>query len=162
MTTHVPVRPAVQVLLVCSAGGHLLQMLLLREAWEGFTRLWVTDDAADTRSLLRDERVVFGDQPSSRSVTSLVRNTLRAWHVLRRHRPRAIVTTGAAIALPFAWLGRAFGADVIFIESLSRISSPSLTFKLVSRAATRIYVQWPELVNEAPRARYEGAVYRAQ
>ena len=41
------------VLLVCSSGGHLLQLLALRDAWDQFPRVWVTFDKSDARSLLR-------------------------------------------------------------------------------------------------------------
>ena len=53
----------VDVLLACSAGGHLLQLLALRPAWEGFSRLWVTDDTSDARSLLASEDVVYAHWP---------------------------------------------------------------------------------------------------
>jgi len=149
----------VELLLVCSSGGHLLQLLALHDAWSDRSRVWITDDAADTRSLLRGEKAIFGDSPSSRSLRSLLRNTCRAWQLLARHRPAAVVTTGAAIAVPFVWLGRLFGAEVIYIESVTRIESPSLTLRLVRPAASRIYVQWPELVDEVPRAHFEGTIF---
>lgn len=152
-------QPHVELLLVSSAGGHLQQLLLLREAWGDRSRLWVTDDAADTRSLLRGEDAIFGDAPSSRSWRSLVTNTVRAGRLLYRHRPNVVLTTGAAIAVPFAWLGRLFGAEVIYVESVTRITSPSTTLRLVRPIASRIYVQWPELVEQVPRARYEGTVF---
>ena len=153
---------SVDVLLVCSAGGHLLQLLSLAEAWDGFSRLWVTDAASDTRSLLRDEPAVFGDQPSSRSVRSLIRNTVRAVRLLTRYRPRVVVTTGAAIAVPFVWLGRASGAHVVYVESLTRIDTPSVSLRLSRSAASQIYVQWPELARAIPRARYCGGVLTAR
>jgi len=53
----------VDVLLACSAGGHLLQLLLLRDAWEGRAHLWVTHNKEDARSLLADETVVFAHGP---------------------------------------------------------------------------------------------------
>ena len=148
-----------ELLLVCSSGGHLLQLFALREAWFERSRLWVTDDAVDTRSLLCGERAVFGDAPSSRSLVSLARNTARAWRLLSRHRPAAVLTTGAAIAVPFSWLGRLFGAEVIYIESVTRIESPSLALRLVRPAASRIYVQWPELLERVPRAKYAGTIF---
>ena len=148
-----------ELFLVCSAGGHLQQLLLLREAWHDRSRLWVTDDAADSRSMLRDEPAVFGDRPSSRSLTSLVRNTLRAFRLLRRHRPAVVISTGAAIAAPFFWLGRLFGAEVIYVESVTRIDTPSTTLRLVRPVASRIYVQWPELSEHVRGARYEGTVF---
>ncbi len=62
------------LLIVCSTGGHLLQMQELREAWEPFERVWVTFDKSDSRSLLRDERVVHAFGPTNRNIPNLLRN----------------------------------------------------------------------------------------
>ena len=64
-------RPRVDVLLVCSAGGHLLQLYLLRDAWRGRSHAWVSHDREDTRSLLADELVYYGYGPTTRSVVNL-------------------------------------------------------------------------------------------
>lgn len=160
MTSNGSAEP-IDLFLVCSAGGHLLQMQALREAWCDRSRLWITDDAVDTRSVLEDERAEFGDAPSSRSIRSLVANSWRAWRLLARHRPAVVLTTGAAIAVPYVWLGRVFGADVIYVESVTRIESPSLTLRMVRPAASAIYVQWPELLDQVPGARFEGMVFSA-
>ena len=71
------------LLLVCSSGGHLLQLVALRESWGGFTRAWVTFDKSDARSLLAEERVTFAHGPTNRSIRNLVRNLLVAWRVVR-------------------------------------------------------------------------------
>jgi len=155
-------RDRVELFLVSSAGGHLQQLLLLRVAWGDRSRLWVTDDAADTRSMLADEDAVFGDAPSSRSLRSLVRNTILAVRLLARHRPAVVLTTGAAIGVPFMWLGRLFGAETIYVESITRIDTLSTTLRLVRPAASRIYVQWPELAERLPGAHYEGTVFAAE
>ena len=56
------------LLLVCSSGGHLLQLHELRGAWEPFNRTWVTFDKSDARSMLRDERVIHAFGPTNRNV----------------------------------------------------------------------------------------------
>ena len=61
------------LLIVCSTGGHLLQMQELREAWEPFERVWVTFDKSDSRSLLRDERVIHAFSPTNRNIPNLLR-----------------------------------------------------------------------------------------
>jgi beta-1,4-N-acetylglucosaminyltransferase len=149
------------LLLVCSTGGHLLQLVALREAWEPFTRAWVTFDKSDARSLLRDERVTFAYGPTNRSVKNLLRNLVLAWRVVGQVRPRAIVTTGAGVAVPFAWVARLRGASVVYVESLARIEGPSLTYRLISPIASRRYVQWPELADALPSARFAGNVFTA-
>jgi UDP-N-acetylglucosamine:LPS N-acetylglucosamine transferase len=152
--------PRADLLLVCSTGGHLQQLLALSEAWDGYSRVWVTFDKSDARSLLRDERVVFAHGPTNRSVKNLLRNLVVAWRTLGDVRPRVVVTTGAGVAVPFAWLGRLRGARLVYVESFTRIDEPSLTCKLVAPVADRIYAQWPELVRAVPKARYAGTVFR--
>ena len=153
--------PRVDLLLVCSCGGHLLQLVALRDSWQGFSRAWVTFDKSDARSLLVHERVYFAHGPTNRSVKNLVRNIVVAWRVVREVRPRVVVTTGAGIAVPFAWMARLRGATVVYVESLARIDGPSLSFRLVAPVADRRYVQWPELAEALPRSRFVGNVFSA-
>ena len=70
-----------------------------------------------------------------------------------------MLTTGAGVAVPFAWLGRLRGARVVYVESFTRIEEPSLTCRLVAPVADRVYAQWPELVEAVPKARYAGTVF---
>ena len=110
MSRKLTAEGRLDVLLVCSAGGHLLQLYLLREAWAGRSRVWVTHDKDDARSLLAGEEVVYAYGPTTRNVPNLVRNLVLAARLLRRTRPRVVVSTGAAVAVPFVWLARLFGA----------------------------------------------------
>jgi UDP-N-acetylglucosamine:LPS N-acetylglucosamine transferase len=151
--------PAADVLLVCSSGGHLQQLLALREVWSEYSHVWVTFDKSDSRSLLRDEPVIFAYSPTNRSLKNLLRNAFLAWRTTTSVRPRVILTTGAGVAVPFAWVARLRGIKFVYIESFTRIESPSLTCRLVARAANRIYAQWPELTDAVPRARYAGNVF---
>jgi beta-1,4-N-acetylglucosaminyltransferase len=157
--THSAPDTRADVLLVCSSGGHVLQMLSLRQAWEEFEHVWISDDTPDTRSLLRGERVEFAHGPTSRNLRSLVLNVVLAWRVVRRTRPQVIMSTGAAIAVPFSWVGRLLGVKVVYIESVTRVDSASLSGKLVAPVASRVYVQWPELEPHLRRARYAGTVF---
>lgn len=151
--------PHPELLLVCSPGGHLLELLSLRSAWKPFSRAWVTLDSDDTRSLLRSERVFFARGPTERNALNFLLNLVIAWRVIGELRPAVVVSTGAAIAVPFAWVGRLRGTRVVYVESLTRIDSPSLTGRLVMPVADRIYVQWPQLVGRVRRARFAGSIF---
>ena len=151
-------RRRLDVLLVCSAGGHLLQLHTLREAWQGLSSSWVTLDREDSRSLLRAERVVFAHGPTTRNLPNLIRNLWLASRILSTLRPRTIVTTGAGVAVPFAWLGRLFGARIVYIESFTRIDSPSLSCRMIRPVASAVFVQWPELAPKIHGSRYAGSV----
>jgi len=148
-----------ELLLVCSTGGHLLQLVSLEAAWGEYTRVWVTLDKSDARSLLKEEQVYFAFGPTSRNVPNLMRNSILAWRVLREVRPKLLLTTGAGVAVPFAWLARLRGVPVCYVESFTRIESPSLSCRLIAPIAQRVYVQWPELLSALPRARYAGNLF---
>jgi beta-1,4-N-acetylglucosaminyltransferase len=137
-----------------------MQLHMLRTAWEeaDLRVAWVTLDREDARSLLAGEDVAYAFGPTTRNIPNLVRNVRLAWTTVRSRRPRAIVTTGAALAVPFAWIGRLFGIPTVYIESLTRIESPSLSCRLVRPIASRMYGQWPEVAAATPGMRYAGQV----
>jgi UDP-N-acetylglucosamine:LPS N-acetylglucosamine transferase len=147
------------VLIVCSSGGHLLQMHELRAAWEPFERVWVTFDKSDARSLLRDERVLHAFGPTNRNIPNFLRNIRLAWRVVRRERPAAVLSTGAGVAVPFAWIGRLYGARVVYVESFTRMDELSLSGRMIAPVAERFYVQWPELAARGRRLRFAGNLF---
>jgi len=151
-------RERIEILIVCSAGGHLMQLRLLEPVWRDRQRLWVTHRREDALSILADEDVVFAYGPTTRNIPNLVRNLFLAWQVVRRTRPRVLLTTGAGVAVPFAWIARLRGARVVYVESLTRIEQPSLSCRLIAPVANRIYAQWPELAQTLKGARYAGNV----
>jgi UDP-N-acetylglucosamine:LPS N-acetylglucosamine transferase len=153
----------VDALLVCTAGGHLLQLSMLREAWAGYRSVWVvaSHEGSDVASLLEHDDVHFAYSPAARNLKNLVRNLLLARRLLRQLEPKVVVTTGAAVAVPFAWMARLRGIRIVYVESLARAERPSLSCRLVSPVADRVYVQWPELQSALPAARYAGTVFSA-
>jgi UDP-N-acetylglucosamine:LPS N-acetylglucosamine transferase len=151
----------VDVLLVCTAGGHLLQLWSLRESWSEYASAWVVGShgGGDVESVLEGERVYYAHSPAARSLKNAVRNLWLAWRLVGRLRPRVLVTTGAAVAVPFAWIARARGVRVTYVETLARTERPSLSCRLASPVADRVYVQWPSLLSAVRRGRYAGTVF---
>jgi beta-1,4-N-acetylglucosaminyltransferase len=156
-----PSERGVDVLLVCTGGGHLMQLWSLRDAWAGYEHAWVVGShgGGDVESLLAGEPVHFAYSPAARSLKNLARNLLLARRLVRRLRPRVLMTTGAAVAVPFVWVARLHGVRVVYVETLARAVRPSLSCRLASPAADRIYVQWPELQSAVPRSRYVWTVF---
>ena len=85
MTMPTPRSP--RVLLVCSSGGHLAQLLRLSPWWKNHERSWVTFRKPDAISLLADERVHWAFHPTTRHVRNLLRNTGLAWPAGERRDP---------------------------------------------------------------------------
>ena len=96
----------VDVLIVCSPGGHLLEMLALESVWSTNARAWVTLPGEDARWILRGETVYFAHAPTIRSVTNLIRNLLLAVALLRRLRPTLAPGRYSVRVCGMRWTGR--------------------------------------------------------
>lgn len=134
-----------KVCLVGSSGGHLAHLYMLKPFWENKERFWVTFDKEDARSLLEKEKMYPCYFPTNRNIKNLIRNTGVAWKVLRKEKPDVIISSGAAVAVPFFYLGKLLGAKVIYIEVFDRINKSTLTGKLVYPITDRFIVQWEEM-----------------
>jgi Oligosaccharide biosynthesis protein Alg14 like len=150
-------RSPVTLLLVADPGGHLFELAGLRDVWSRYSRAWVTVPSNDVETLLPGERILFAHGPTRRSLRNLVRNSVLAVRIVRRLRPVVVMSTGAALSIPFAWVGRLFGARVVYIESSGRVGV-SLSCRLIAPATDRLYVQWPEVVSQVSKARYAGTI----
>lgn len=146
-------RPPERILLVACPGGHLMQMLALKPAWEDLEYRWVTLEAADTKYLLDPSEVVFAHGPTARNLRNFFRNLVLAWRIVRRYRPDVILSTGAALAVPFFVVGRLCRLRLVYVESFTRVRRPALTGRLVYPLTDAFFVQWPT------SSRRKGAIY---
>ena len=112
-----------KVCFVTSSGGHLTHLMQLKPWWNDKERVWVTFNKADSKSILKDEKKYWCYFPTNRNVKNLIKNTFLAFKVLKKERPDFIISTGAAVAIPFFYLGKLFGAKTIYIEVYDRIDS---------------------------------------
>lgn len=148
-----------KVCLVGSSGGHLTHLYLLQSFWSDKERFWVTFDKEDARSVLKDEKMYPCHYPTNRNIRNLFKNTFLAYKLLRQEKPDLIISSGAAVAVPFFYLGKLFGAKTVYIEVFDRIDRPTLTGKLVYPVTDRFIVQWDELKKVYPKAINLGSIF---
>ncbi|PRO76933.1 UDP-N-acetylglucosamine--LPS N-acetylglucosamine transferase [Lactiplantibacillus pentosus] len=122
-------------------------------------RFWVTFDKEDARSQLENERMYSCYYPTNRSLKALVKNTVLAWKVIRKERPDLIISSGAAVAVPFFYIGRLFGAKTIYIEVFDRIDKPTITGRLVYPVTNRFIVEWEDMKKVYPKAINLGSIF---
>lgn len=109
--------------------------------------------------MLKDEHVYHCYYPTNRNLKNLIRNTAVAWKVLRKEKPDLIISSGAAVAVPFFYLGKLFGAKLIYIEVFDRIDKPTMTGKLVYPIVDKFIVQWEEMKKVYPKAINLGSIF---
>lgn len=148
-----------KVCLVGSSGGHLTHLYMLKPFWQDKERFWVTFNKEDANSILEGEQVYHCYYPTNRSLKALLINTRLAWQVLRKERPDVIVSSGAAVAVPFFYLGKLFGMKTIYIEVFDRIDKPTMTGKMVYPVTDRFIVQWEEMKQVYKKAINLGSIF---
>lgn len=132
-----------RLLLVCSAGGHLEQLVRLRPLYERYERVWVTFDKPDARARLKEERVVWAHGPTNRRPDQAVRNGVLAMRTLRKVQPDWVLSNGAGIAPPFFLAARLLGIPTVFMEVVDRLTTASLAGRMCRPLATRVVLQDP-------------------
>ena len=148
-----------KVCLVGSSGGHLTHLYLLKPFWEEKERFWVTFGKDDAKSILEDEKMYECYFPTNRNIKNLIKNTFLAIKIIRKEKPKLIISSGAGVAVPFFYIGKIFGAKTIFIEVFDRIDKPTMTGKLVYPVADIFIVQWEEMKKVYPKAINLGGIF---
>lgn len=152
-------RKDLKVCLVGSSGGHLTHLYMLKQFWNSKSRFWVTFDKEDARSILKNERMYHCYYPTNRNIKNLIRNTIVAWKILKKEKPDLIISSGAAVAVPFFYIGKLFGARLIYIEVFDRIDKPTMTGRLVYPIVDKFIVQWEEQKKVYKKAVNLGSIF---
>ena len=136
-----------------------MHLYMLKPFWENKERFWATFDKEDARSLLKNEKVYPVYYPSNRSIKALIINTHRAIKILRKERPDLLISSGAASAIPFFWIGKLLGAKTIYIEVFDRIDKPTISGKICYPATDKFIVEWEEMKQVYKKAINLGSIF---
>ena len=63
---------------------------------------------------------------------------------LKKEKPDLLISSGAAVAVPFFYIAKLMGKKLIYIEVYDRIDKPTLTGRLVYPIVDSVIVQWEE------------------
>ena len=146
-------------MLVAISGGHLAQLhLLAPRITAGDDVVWMTDDTAQSRSLLAGERVYHVPTRPPRDTVGVLRDTRVAEQAFAEHRIDRVISSGAQIALSALIPALVRRVRFSYVESATRVTGLSTTGKLVDRIPTvHRYVQYPSRVSR--RWRYALSVF---
>lgn len=149
----------IKLCLLCSAGGHLTEMLHLKGCYSKFPHFFITFKRVDTSELSKKKKVYFVTDPG-RNPINFLKNIFESFRVLLKEKPDVIISTGAGIAVPSCYLAKFFfGSKIVFVESFCRIEKPSLSGKFMYPISDLFLVQWPEMLDKyGDKAIYRGAI----
>jgi len=153
------IRPG-KTLLVASTGGHLEQLYRLRDRFRPLLddAEWATFDTGQSRHLLADEVVHYVPFVKPKDARGTFLDGLEAARLLGHRRFARVISTGAAVAVPFLGMARSRGLAAHYIESAARSEGLSLSGQMVSRMpGVRLYGQYPGWASG--RWQFRGSVF---
>ena len=164
----------ISTLVVLGSGGHTREMMAMISALdaEKYSPMWFV--AADTDPLSMEKAKQFDAEceivqiPRSREVKqSLIttawttaKSSLFCYRLLLSRPVDLLLCNGPGTCVPLclaAWINNRLGISktkIIFVESICRVKSLSLSGTILSYFVSDILVQWPELAQKYPKTKY--------
>ncbi len=133
-----------RVLAIASGGGHWVQLLRLRPAFDECDVTFVTVNPA-YRSDVAGARFRVINDATRWNKFGLLKMAAKIGWILLTVRPNVIVTTGAAPGFFAIRMGRMLGARTIWLDSVANVEQLSLSGQRVGKHADLWLTQWPHL-----------------
>ena len=142
--------------LICSPGGHLVEVLQLMEAFGNDPFFFLTYGEKATKN--RENTYYMGN--FAKNPFFLITGILRILYIFLKERPRVLFSTGAEIAIPSFYIGKfLFRTKLVYLECSAQVYHPSLTGKWVYPIADLFLVQWEYLLTQyGPKAKHVGGL----
>jgi UDP-N-acetylglucosamine:LPS N-acetylglucosamine transferase len=137
-----------RVLAVSSGGGHWVQLLRLRPAFDGCDVVFATVGSGYRADLDAGARFRVVPDSNRWSKTGLLRTAAAVLRLLIELRPDVVVSTGAAPGYFAARLGKLMGARVVWIDSIANAGELSLSGRKAGAFADLWLTQWPHLARD--------------
>ena len=109
-----------RVMFICSVGGHLTQMLSLKEIFSNYDYLLVTEKSKVTLDLANKyntKYLLHGTRSYLfKYIFIFMFNFFKSIYLFAKYRPEVIVSTGTHTAVVMCYLGWLFRKKVIFFK----------------------------------------------
>jgi len=142
--------------LICSPGGHFVEVLQLLEAMEGYSIFFLT--YREEATLNRENTYYLRN--FARTPFYFIIGILQILFIFLKERPKILFSTGAEIAIPSFYIGKfLFRTKLVYLECSAQVFKPSLTGRWVYPISDLFLVQWdPLLKHFGPKAKYVGGL----
>lgn len=154
-----------RVLFISSTGGHLTELMQLKDMFERYDYHIITEKTKSNLSLKdkypgRVNYLVFGTKDFMLTYPfKLLFNCIKSLFLYFKVHPDYIVTTGVHTAAPMCCLGKIFGSKIIYIETFANITTKTITGRYIYKIADKFIVQWESMKKLYPKAEFGGWIF---
>ena len=154
-----------KVLFISSTGGHLSEMLQLKDMFNRYDYKIITEKTKSNLKLKkyygnRISYLVYGTKDHKLSYPfKLLYNCFKSLYFYLKIHPDYVITTGAHTAGPMCLIAKLFGSRVIYIETFANINTKTITGKLLYPVSDKFIVQWDSMKKLYPNSIVGGWIY---
>ncbi len=145
-----------KILAVASGGGHWVQLLRLRPAFDGADVAYVTVQASYQEQIGKSRFYSVTDA-TRWSRWDLLKMVFQVTWIVIKERPDVVISTGAAPGVVALRVGKWLGAKTIWLDSIANVEAMSMSGRRVRPFCDLWLTQW-EGVASAENATHLGAV----
>lgn len=150
-----------KIMFCSSAGGHYTELMQLRPLIEKYNGVVITEKTKlSLDTTLPTEYVIYSSKNDGWIyLFEYFYVCCMSFYYFLKYFPKVIISTGVHSTIPLCVFGRLCGRKVIYIETIANINTPSMTGKMMYYIATDFYVQWEELLEVYPKAKFGGCIF---
>lgn len=150
-----------KICFAASSGGHFEQLVMLKPLMEKYDSFVITEETS-YKAKVKGQKMYYLKQVNRKEkifIPRMITNTFRTLKIYRKEKPDVVICTGVLAMIPMCLIAKLHGKKLIYIESFAKVTSATLTGKLLYKYADQFYVQWPEMQKIYPKAIYLGGIY---
>lgn len=136
------------VLAISSGGGHWIQLLRLRPAFQNCRTSYATVKKGYQADLDDDSPFYLIPDGNLNRKTALLKSAFGILLLLIKIRPDVVVSTGAAPGFFAIRLAKLMRARTVWVDSIANAEELSLSGARIGKSADVWLTQWPHLSNE--------------
>lgn len=150
-----------KICFISSSGGHFSELNKLKKITEKYDSFLVVEKVENFSTDFCERKYFLREinRQEKFFLFHFISLCFKELRIFLKEKPDYIITTGALCAYPMAKIAKLFNKKVIYIESYARVYDISLTGKKLYNLADLFLVQWPDLVEQYPKAKYYGALF---
>ncbi|MGP9813815.1 UDP-N-acetylglucosamine--LPS N-acetylglucosamine transferase [Rhodopseudomonas sp. NSM] len=133
-----------KLLAVASGGGHWVQLMRIKHAFEDCEVTFVTVHES-YRAQVPEHKFYFVNDANRWTKFALLKAARRMAWIVWTERPDIVISTGAAPGYLALRFGRLMGARTIWLDSIANAEQLSMSGDRIGRCADLWLTQWPHL-----------------
>ena len=149
-----------KILLAASAGGHLNQLLKIKDAWYDYNNIVYASSIEELRGKLEKlgKAYIVGECNREHPIKTL-KVLISCIAIVLKEKPNIIISTGAAPGFLCCFWGKLLcRSKIVWVDSIANTERLSMSGRMIRPFADLTLSQWQDVASKYKNVEYVGSV----